>query len=183
MHSFSPILTLPPYKVLVKPSYSALLCTYKDLGFLLLRISWNSPRESSGRALSRWHPFSLEEVMVSTWMWQIGTLWDAMLMRSRSRHSINQIKPAINLKAIYSPKAYTPVLVHKHKNVLLITELSTYICHWSLLGLFQTWRTDAAVGQVLACCHDPLPMETKYDTHSHPEATFLLVIHLSQRDT
>lgn len=67
--AFPPILTLPPYKVLVKPSYSALLCTYKDLGFLLLRISWNSPRESSGRALSRWHPFSLEEVMVSTWMW------------------------------------------------------------------------------------------------------------------
>lgn len=58
--------TLTPYQILVKPSSSALLCTYKDLGFMLLRISWDSPRESPGRALSRWYPFSLEEVMVST---------------------------------------------------------------------------------------------------------------------
>lgn len=36
------------------------------------------------------------------------------------------------------------------------------------------------MGQVSARCHDPLPMEIKYDTHSLPEATFLLVIRLSR---
>lgn len=61
-----------------------------------------------------------------------------MVMRTHSRHNINPIKPAINLKALYSPTAYTPVLVHKHEYVLLIRDLLTYICCRSLLGLFQT---------------------------------------------